>query len=118
MESKKTRLKTGGRKRGSVNKATRTIREAAQEYTDDALKVLAEVMNDHDQPALARIAAASQILDRGHGRPTQSVEVDASVNNRRMDLSLIDAELAKAAEERARRQKELEESGVLGKFET
>jgi hypothetical protein len=118
MTDKLRRRKTGGRKRGSVNKATRTIREAAQEYTDDALKVLAEVMNDHDQPALARIAAATAILDRGHGRPAQAIEVDANVSNRRMDLSLIDAELAKAAEERARRQKELEDSGIISQFET
>lgn len=112
------RQKTGGRKLGSVNKATRTIREAAQEYTEDALKVLADVMNDHDQPALARIAAATAILDRGHGRPAQAIEVDANVSNRRMDLSLIDAELEAAALERARRQKSLEDSGILSEFET
>jgi len=40
------------------------------------------------------------------------------IHSGRMDLSLIDAELAKAAEERARRQKELEDSGIISQFET
>lgn len=70
--------KTGGRKPGSPNKANRSLREAARSFTDDALKVLAEIMVNGTGEA-ARIAAASAILDRGHGRPTQAVEVDANV---------------------------------------
>ena len=118
MESKKTRQKTGGRKPGSLNKATRTVKEVAAEYTESAIKTLADIMQDVEQPSAVRISAARELLDRAHGRPTQSVEVDASVSNRRMDLSLIDAELEAAALERARRQKSLEDSGILSEFET
>lgn len=112
------RQKTGGRAAGTPNKATASVKQIASEYTESAVSTLASIMTDSEQPAIARISAARELLDRAHGRPTQSVEVDASVSNRRMDLSLIDAELEKAALERARRQKELEDSGILSQFET
>lgn len=69
----------GGRRKGSLNKATADIREAAQEYTAEALSVLAEVMRGGDSAA-ARVAAANSILDRGHGKPKQAVDVDGSLN--------------------------------------
>ena len=61
-----------GRPKGSPNKATASIREAAQQYTDQALGVLAEVMTSGDSAA-ARVAAANSLLDRAYGRPAQSV---------------------------------------------
>ena len=68
-----------GRKKGSINKATADIREAAKQFTDDALMVLSEIMRSSESDA-ARVAAANSILDRGHGKPRQSVEVEADVN--------------------------------------
>lgn len=62
-----------GRPQGAVNKATADIREAAQQFTNDALEVLVEVMK-HGDSAAARVAAANAVLDRGHGKPKQSVE--------------------------------------------
>jgi len=62
-----------------VNKVTADIREAAQEYTQDALDVLVAVMKNTETPAAARVSAASAVLDRGHGKPMQSVEVEATV---------------------------------------
>lgn len=62
-----------GRPKGALTRATASIREAAQEYTQEALEVLAEVMRRGDSAA-ARVAAANSILDRGHGKPKQSVE--------------------------------------------
>lgn len=72
--------KTGGRQKGSVNKATASIRDAARKYTLDALKTLVEVMNDDQQPAPARVSAANALLDRGYGKPHQSVDLDATVD--------------------------------------
>lgn len=72
--------KTGGRTKGTPNKATASIKEAAQAFTNDALNVLAQVMKDEAQPAAARVSAASAILDRGHGKPKQSVDVDANIS--------------------------------------
>lgn len=66
----------GGRAKGTPNKATASIRDAARQYTDDALSVLAKVMKDEEQPAAARVSAANALLDRGYGKPTQPVDGD------------------------------------------
>lgn len=65
-----------GRKQGSVNKVKLELREAAREYSQAALATLVEIMNDTDAPHAARISAANILLDRGHGKPTQSFDVD------------------------------------------
>ena len=71
-----------GRPAGAANKATSELKlnlsELAREYTNDALDTLIDVMQS-SQSDSARIAAATAILDRGCGRPTQttSLEVNA-----------------------------------------
>ncbi len=67
-----------GRKPGVPNKAQKLLREAAQKYTKDALETLKDVMLNSDSPA-ARVQAASQLLDRAHGKPSQHVEMDADI---------------------------------------
>ncbi len=62
-----------GRPKGAVNKVTADIRQAAQEYSARALEVLVSVATTGESEA-ARVAAANAILDRAHGKPTQSVE--------------------------------------------
>jgi len=74
MEEKRGR----GRPKGSLNKATATVKEAAQAFTNDALEVLAKIMKSGESEA-ARVAAANSILDRGHGKPKQSLDVEADV---------------------------------------
>jgi len=68
-----------GRPKGSLNKATRAVKEAAQEFSEQALATLAEIMTSPEHPAAARVSAANAILDRAHGKPTQALEVDATV---------------------------------------
>lgn len=63
-----------GRPKGSLNKVTLDVKLAAQEYTDQALKALVKIMEKGESEA-ARVAAANSILDRGHGRPKQAVEL-------------------------------------------
>lgn len=77
-KSKGGKREGAGRPKGSVSKATADVRAAAAEFTTDALNVLAQIMRDSESDA-ARVAAANSILDRGHGKPRQSVEVDANV---------------------------------------
>jgi len=60
-----------------VNKATADIKAAAQVYTEDALATLAQIMKAGESEA-ARVAAANSILDRGFGKPRQSMDVDAT----------------------------------------
>ncbi len=52
---------------------TAELRGAERQYTMKALEVLAHVAQ-HGESESARVSAASTLLDRGHGRPTQAVE--------------------------------------------
>lgn len=70
--------KTGGRKPGSMNKATADIKAAASVYSEQALQVLANIATQGESES-ARVAAANAILDRAHGKPKQSMDVDANV---------------------------------------
>lgn len=69
-----------GRPKGALNKITASVMEAAQIYSEEALGVLASVMRDPEHPAAARVSAANALLDRAHGKPTQSVELDGSLD--------------------------------------
>lgn len=45
------------------------VRDLAREHADEAVEVLASIMRDCEAPAAARISAATEILNRGYGRP-------------------------------------------------
>jgi hypothetical protein len=60
----------GGRKKGSLNKATADIKALAQTYTSEAMERLAVVMRTSDSDA-ARVAAIKEIFERGHGKAPQ-----------------------------------------------
>ncbi len=62
-------------------KAPTEIKSLARAYTDSALNVLRGIMQQETAPAAARVAAAQALLDRGWGKPTQSVEVSGEVIN-------------------------------------
>lgn len=64
--------KTGGRQKGSVNKATADVKAAASVYSQAAVDTLAQIMRTGESEA-ARVAAANSILDRAHGKPKQAV---------------------------------------------
>jgi hypothetical protein len=49
------------------------VRELARAHTVSALETLASVMLSDEAPSAARVAAANAILDRGYGKPAQSV---------------------------------------------
>lgn len=69
-----------GRKPGVPNKATADVKEAASVYSADAVDTLAKIMQDVAQPAAARVSAANAILDRAHGKPKQTVDVDGAMS--------------------------------------
>jgi hypothetical protein len=50
------------------------LREAAKQYTMRSLEVLVDVMENGKKDS-DRVAAANAILDRGHGKATQHIEV-------------------------------------------
>ena len=49
------------------------IREIAREHTSEAIEVLVKVMGDPDAAPSARVGAATALLDRGWGRPAQTI---------------------------------------------
>jgi len=67
--------KTGGRKAGTPNKATANVKAAAQVYTVEAIETLAAIMRKSESDQ-ARVAASNAILDRGHGKPSQTISGD------------------------------------------
>ncbi|WP_420478246.1 hypothetical protein [Brevundimonas sp. FT23028] len=68
-----------GRRKGTPNKATADVKEAASVYSADAVETLAQIMRSTSLPAAARVAAANALLDRAHGKPKQSVDVDGAM---------------------------------------
>jgi len=71
--------KSGGRQKGTPNKATDEIKGIAREYGPQAVQELARLAGlvedgkgraDSEQ---ARIGALNGLLDRGYGKPSQSI---------------------------------------------
>jgi hypothetical protein len=64
--------KTGGRKKGTPNKATRELRELAHEYCPAALKELVRIATKGESDS-ARVAAIKEPFDRAYGKATQAI---------------------------------------------
>lgn len=62
-----------GRPPGSKSKTTLEIEAAVRAHAGDAIKALVAVATKGKREA-ARVAAATALLDRGYGRPKQSLE--------------------------------------------
>lgn len=68
-------LNRNGRRPGSRNRRTVAALSAgvlaAREYADRALAALAEVCEDPEAPAAARVGAARELLNRAYGAPVR-----------------------------------------------
>ena len=53
------------------------VRDLARQHSTFAVEVLVKIAGNGRAPAMARVAAATQLLDRGFGRPPQSLEVQS-----------------------------------------
>jgi len=49
------------------------IRDIAQQHTENAIETLVRILNSETASPSAQVAAASALLDRGYGRPEQSL---------------------------------------------
>lgn len=63
--------KTGGRKKGVPNKATREIKAYAQEYGREAIDKLVNILRSDKSSDQAQVAAVKELLDRGYGKSSQ-----------------------------------------------
>lgn len=65
----------GGSRKGKPNKLNRELREAAREYTEEAVCTLVRIMRDGETDQ-AKLTAADKLLDRGHGKAAQIIAGD------------------------------------------
>jgi hypothetical protein len=85
------------------------VRQAAQQYTEEAVSTLAEVMRDTGAPAAARTAAAVALLDRGWGRPATALDARVEVAHSASDTA---AQVLMALAERTK-QRRAEEARMI-----
>jgi len=64
---------------GGRPKVIGDLQEQARQWAPEALEALREVATSKDAPPSARVSAAVALLDRGYGKPAQSI--DAKVSN-------------------------------------
>src|SRR5688572_19946573 len=77
---------------GGRSKKLAEVKQLAQAHTADAIKALATICTSGTSES-ARVAAAVALLDRGHGKPVQTV----NANVRRSLVQFTDEELAAIA---------------------
>jgi hypothetical protein len=66
-----------------------TVAELARAHTADAIGTLVEVCNNTKELSFARISAANALLDRGWGKPKESVDIDANIKGTGMPVIQI-----------------------------
>lgn len=95
----------GGRPKGVGD-----LRDLARSHTASALQVLLQVMEDASAAPSARVGAATAILDRGWGRPVQSIDASINANNGDPDCGLAEdaSALLKLYKERSENRRETE----------
>ena len=91
---------------GGRPRVVMAVRDQAQQHGEEAISVLASIMRDCEAPPSARISAASEILDRGYGRPVDqkamvvlSQQIDRTLSPREMTTQDIIDELARLGRE-------------------
>lgn len=80
--------KNGGRKKGSTNKSyyaqNYTLSQLIQEHTLDILGWLLQVAEKGESES-ARVAACSELLDRGYGKPRQTHDLYGKIEHVHID---------------------------------
>jgi hypothetical protein len=58
---------------GGRPKVVGEVQALAREYSEEAISALRDIIRDKKAPPAARCVAANSILDRGYGRPSQTI---------------------------------------------
>jgi len=90
-----------------AHKIIADLKAAARELTPQALGTLQEIMEDKRAPPAARVSAAAAILDRGWGKPKQTIEAEAT-NGTVSFLALVQASFSPEVEAQGRARMVLE----------
>lgn len=81
---------------GGRPRVVMAVRDQAQQHGEEAISVLASIMRDCEAPPSARISAASEILNRGYGRPVDQkamVVMSQQIDRRRIPADMTTDEL-------------------------
>lgn len=81
-------VKTGGRTKGTPNKATADIKALAMKHAPAAMAELARLAVNAESEA-ARVAAIKELLDRGFGKAKQSMDIEADITERITRIELV-----------------------------
>ena len=65
--------KTGGRVKGTPNKATAEVKAYAQQFTKACIDGLMEIAMNTKAVDVARVMAFREVLDRAIGKPAQEI---------------------------------------------
>ena len=80
--------KTGGRIAGTRNKATAEIKAAFQLHGDELVKALLALVRSDDERV--RLGAIKECLDRGWGKPAQTVDLGVAVQITAIRRTIVD----------------------------
>ena len=61
---------------GGRPKVLAEVQERARQYTLESIEGLADIARNTKSPAQARVAAWNSLLDRGYGKPGQSIDLN------------------------------------------
>ncbi len=75
MAAQRGHTKAGGRKKGTPNRVTAELKLAFQKHGDRLVDALLALTRSDDEKV--QLGAIKECLDRGWGRPAQSVQVGA-----------------------------------------
>ena len=87
---------------GGRPKVIGDLQEQARQWAPEALEALREIAASRDAPPSARVSAAVALLDRGYGKPAQSI--DAKVSNE-PSMAQLHLQALKELAERAKENK-------------
>jgi len=79
------------------------IRDLARTHAEDAISALAEIAADRSVPPSARVSAASELLNRGYGRPPQAIAIAGPSSLAEQHLEALKLLADKARQQRAAR---------------
>lgn len=98
---------------GGRRKEDKSVKALARQFTAEAIQTLAEIMQDKDAATASRVAAASTLLDRGHGKPLQQLEVGEAGAFSELDDAELDNVIAKMGAQLATLMRDDGESRVV-----
>ena len=88
MDGRRNNSGTKGNKGGRKPKEQEEkLTLLARAYTEDAIRVTAEIMNNEGAKDSDRLTAVKIILERGHGSPKQ--EIDTTSGGEKIEVPII-----------------------------